>query len=597
MRVASRIFARPNHCRISLALVLSAALACTAKKEDKSDESEETTGGAGEIALGDNALAESYPQELAVTTFSSETTPSGSAETSGSGTIAVAYELALALQDGDQPLGDQPLGDQLPPLGDQQDQACGDTPQEFYEARNEQIPDGQNTSIFADPAENKDAGAKRDAALQRLKGDGECYSEDLAVQMKIMAESIRHPNLDGSGCYRPDWGILSGKFGDTDEVCMVGFARNELGKLGSYVDFSQLLLQAMLCQAKKDGLADALPAENTSLDLTASLKAGVLGGGDRITATSATLYRSADVDGKRSYRTDIELAAKAPDSAGSDLALTIAIHLIHSPASETDKTVDGVLWIDHDLPKDGLSPSAPAKHRALSLSYESTPDDVGTRVKYEMRAGNFASTLDVFSDGGVLDFNTGAKFTGDENAPTYGAYSDAAGAQQNDYAAAMNYVTWDGYPDLNVGKLSYWVSFGGNYEEPSRGFVFDVQRVDGVTKGCGIAGAVVAMDANNVPDSTSIRRALHEETALYPNGYHKPFSCTDKGGKRVWQQCFVQNDAGAYVIDDAKTTDTAKGFDFVAVGDVNEGLSAPPKPPRGFQLPPPPPPADQPPPP
>jgi hypothetical protein len=111
--------------------------------------------------------------------------------------------------------------------------------------------------------------------------------------------------------------------------------------------------------------------------------------------------------------------------------------------------------------------------------------------------------------------------------------------------------------------------------------VFDLKRVDGKVKGCAVGGAA----SIDLADGISIRRSLAEGYALQPVGYLRPFLCSEdeRGGAKMWLQCFTRNDAGAFVPDADLIDDVDTGFDFVASSVVEEkvpSLADVPRPPR-----------------
>jgi hypothetical protein len=143
----------------------------------------------------------------------------------------------------------------------------------------------------------------------------------------------------------------------------------------------------------------------------------------------------------------------------------------------------------------------------------------------------------------------------------------------------MSYVTYDGYPDIDVAKLSYWVNPGGDYYDPARGMTFDVQRANGQVKGCAVAGATAA---SFTTAGISIRRALAEGYALLPVGYIEPLSCSQNAGAKMWLQCFVRDASGTFSADPSAITDVTDGFDFVPSSDVQSkdpDLADAPRPP------------------
>lgn len=247
--------------------------------------------------------------------------------------------------------------------------------------------------------------------------------------------------------------------------------------------------------------------------------------------------------------------------------IILTIKLVHKP-TDGNETFDGVLSVEHLTPE-GIGDRM---KRGMSLLYSRTTDDNGVLIKYNMRSGEFSSdNKTIFDSDGVLDLNVGANFDGATTDIDYGGYPEIANPNRS--SRSLNYVDYEGYPALEVARLAYWVNFGGNYTESARGFVFNIEREDGVVKGCGIAGAT--------DERLSIRKALNENLDLEPLGYFKPFACGNHVGASVWQQCFIRQD-GEYVLDKSRHPPiNADGTTLVPLTDdsIDAAAVRPPRPP------------------
>lgn len=551
--------------------VVAASAACEKSKssEPEAKETDETTK-TGEVAIETNPLAESYPDGLTVTAFSTSDDAT-TASTTSAGTVAIDYTdagLWLALQEppqpppeGTEPTQSQPAGDgqctkaaalmlqDTPPVP-----SCVNSYAEALEQREKMTP--------PKPPAPPPARLAAAAAKDRINGKSDaCYSDEFVSSLSTMREAMQETgkNLDGYGdCFLPDWGIVEGFYPDSEDVCMVGYARAQLSKLSAYVEFTKGLSEAMLCQALKDGtvkVADKEIPEGTTLDLTAQLtKALAPVGPAAPPVTSAKITRSA---GGRRFLTEIVVATRARfDSKDTEVPVNIAID--HKPTDATNANYSGLVRIHYK----GRGRESEGTI-ALSLDYSRAADSLGNRVKYELRSGFFGGSASPYDADGILDFNVHGE--------------DACQDELN----SINYVSYDGYPELDVAKLSYWVNFGPSYNEAARGMVFDLKRVDGKVKGCAVGGAA----SIDLEGGISIRRSLAEGYALQPVGYLRPFLCSEdeRGGAKMWLQCFTRNDAGAFVPDADLIEDVETGFDFVASSVVEEkvpSLADVPRPPR-----------------
>jgi hypothetical protein len=294
---------------------------------------------------------------------------------------------------------------------------------------------------------------------------------------------------------------------------------------------------------------------------------------------------------------------------------TREVNLVHSPKSASDNTeFQGTLWTKITManPK---NPMDSGKQRVLSIVYKKSVENNEPRVKYELRTAGIATTLAPFDDYGVVNFNTGADFSGTPGSNGYGNYT---GFQQtNDAVGSITYVAFDVNPETNEGTLAYWQNPGGDYYENARGMVFSLEKdTDGLLKGCASSGSAGVSSTRN-----SVRRVLKEgesdTVSLKPRGYWHPllktegatcgeatvdsvaaWQCTrtDKGQSLTWsvplplntanttkfknfiaqnnhgvlttKQCFKQNASGVYALNPSAMDDEEKaGYILIDTGN------------------------------
>ena len=560
-------------------VTLAAFFSCSkAKKSEPKEEGEDGAEAkeAGEVAIETNPLAISYPEGLTVSTLNDDATEEVEiqAQTVTAGTVAITYSDDAAME----------LLQSAPPAGGQGIQATGTGPdncpltyEEVANATGNKIKIAANRKLIIERAEQyaKDQTARSKAADTKaaLKGN-ECVTPTLKRSLRRLVTINRSSmNADGYGnCYLPDYGIVEGKFPGSEEVCMVGNSRFELGEISTLVDMALAFDQAMLCQAKKDALEGDLDSGETR-ELTTSL-AKALDNPDvkeRANVKSAKISLTGS-DTEKVYTTELVINVSLRDNS----SVPINFKIQHRPGDDTNSNYSGVLNITYLDQR----PSSSESTKALSLSYSKAAEKVGDintpRIKYDLRTSTYTKDKVKFNDAGQLEFNT------------------SGCGLETDAFAPMQLVTYDGYPELDVAKMASWTNFGKNFNEAARGFVFDVRRENGVAKGCAIAGSAGYMTppeaGGEQVGSYSIRKALALDLTLSPLGFWQPFLCTDptgtapgksRVGPKVWQQCFKKSTDGSWVLDTEKTT-SASGFDFVDISAVNQELLSLPRDP-GFR--------------
>lgn len=413
-------------------------------------------------------------------------------------------------------------------------------------------------------------------ARARLKGEGSCFSPRLKDSLARLVKN--RDDLDGTSadCYQPDWGINGKNQGsDADaEVCIVGFGREQIAETTAYIDFGTGLVEAMLCQAKKSGKADALPEVGVDKDFTSVMKDSVADGDAAITISSASIKRLDDNGGRPVFMTKISFTKTIQPAKLTNISVPIKfqVMLTHSPATD-NFSYDGTLSIQHQAALVTNSQACTSSSKVASVKYARSGTAADPNLKFEYRAGQFeGSATSYFDSAGLVNFNV---FDASR-----GGTSSTSGS-----IGRINYVTFDGNPLNGSGKLAYWVNFGESADEGARGFIFEIEEQDKTLKGCGVAGAALAQQGG-----LSIRKAIYDNDELEPNGNMRPFLAGNPDNTKVWKQCFKQV-SGKYVVDEEKTQNDAAGFDFIA---SSENPIQPPvvnRAPIIMNLPPPPPPS------
>lgn len=455
-----------------------------------------------------------------------------------------------------------------------------------------------------------------------LKGEGECLPPMFARTREggnVLCYEFDQEMIYGTGATGQYMGTRDGTNG-AGEACLVSFARAKVASVESMVDRALGLVQAMMCQAKKDGKSDAMPAAGEELNLADQLKGAM---GLKVSkVTEAKIKRLADQNEHPVYRSDISV--EMADGTVHEL------HLVHSPESTTSNdTYDGVLWTKRVsstaaklAPAPGQGPALPS-NEFVSLQYAKIKNADGTySSQSELLRGAFHDDLvavAVNSDG-TLNLNAGAKFEGSSNSPDYGKYfnprTNEAFAQANDAVSGMMYIAFNMNPDDNSGTVSYFQNPGGNYQENARGMVFSLAKGDdGMLSGCGTSGATGSSPNNGFSIRQSKREAA-DGKVLKAGGFYHPFfntenppanctptegtdatgdfwdkSCTNakwykpagvnatlgnsfttkQMGSIISRQCVKQDADGVYQIDTAETA-SAAGFDLIDAG-TTEGAA------------------------
>ena len=399
------------------------------------------------------------------------------------------------------------------------------------------FPQDSTTAIALAESKIKTVAAKKEEAENLINGVTEsCLASVFSTSRSspaITCYEFDQEMIYGTNPSNQTAGTRDGKNGN--EACLVAFARSQVMSVEEIIDTTLGLVQGMMCQAKKDGVAAGLPEVGASLDLKTSLTTAM--GSAVSSVTTASISRLSDRNGRPVYRTDITTTKNNE---------TRELHLIHSPGSITDNTIfDGVLWSKITGYQDpfgqgggGNQPSDPY----ISVQYGQTQNNDGT---YAMRAELLRANIneDLAANAfvnGVLDLNVGADFTVSSGDSNYGNYKKQDGSyyNSNEAVTAITYIGFNLNPATNAGTLSYWQNPGSNYTENARGMIFSLSAdaSSGALSGCGTSGAV-GSSANN---ATSIRKAKKDGSSLTPGGFYHPAlnnegngpsgSCTDASG-------------------------------------------------------------------
>ncbi|MCX6131519.1 MAG: hypothetical protein NTX25_20965, partial [Proteobacteria bacterium] len=416
---------------------------------------------------------------------------------------------------------------------------------------------------------------------------------------------------------------------DSTEACLASFARAQVKEIENIIDQGLGLQQGMICQAVKDKVDVADAATETGVDLAESLTEAADKTTDtrkpKMTVTEATMNK----DSEGVYRVSIAVSLLKD---GKTISQTYK--LSHIPDDADNSSYHGVMSVTRD-DVDAKGPGAAIGKRFISLTYARKTTDSVTRLATELRSSRFAPSLaaKAFNDDGTLNYNAGSI---DANGD-FTVITDPGKAVSDQLLVAF---------DLNVdddsGTFEYWKNPGSNYTEPSRGFVFKLNKnaSTGRLEGCGMSGAAAGSDPSDNTGWMSIRKAYKTDTALTATGSYHPFfntepdrvshvatsSCTEntctgtaqagpgksitvswtipsfsvaenesivdqklwatkQGTNLVSRQCVVQNVSGVYEIDKTLITDKAGYMLFNPTKTTSFKIGRPDKP---KDLPPPP---------
>ncbi len=540
---------------------------------DDDDDDNGGPGGNGGLEVGntDNELAVSYPEGLNITAFPAESTSSSEVV----GTVSVESTLALVealppqpcnegdwqfqcyVTDPDFKLGTKMWQRHATNHGlawrdvSHGDKACvGILPTEAGACADGEKPE------FSDSVKKKSF-KKREDEYNRLAGgeDTVCFSDDVI-------RSLSTPSDASDGCFEFDHGIMKGtSCASGGEACLVSTGRAQISAASQKVEAALGVVQAMLCQAKKDD-SGGLPDAGKTLTLTKSLQGAAKGREGAPTITLASIKRLSDQSGRPVYLTSLDISHNGESRE---------FRLAHSPKSDEDNSnYDGVLFMKSPMMQQRLAlTQMPSSGNALlSVKYQRAGEGDDVRLKMDIRKAVLKDSLEPFNKYGEVDYNSGANSSG----LFPGQNNDM---NSNDYIGGISRFMFDVNPITTEGNIAFWVNPGGRYEEAARGFVFDISynSTTGYLAGCGIAGAN-RHGLNDAPGS--IRKSVALGKDLKPNGFFTPNMCPSDGdfphnggyksdnvGLKVWKQCFSQTSDGVYIVDGLLTKSTS-GFDVIS---------------------------------
>lgn len=516
-----------NQSVVLVPIIAATSLWWSCSKSEGKKSSEESTKNVAEtgtVALT-GELAASYPQGLSVTAF-----PQAVDETPG----AAAPGTVLLLTQNDQ-------------YGDGEFKPFAQHPKKLLQIAKERL-DGTATDCFD---------ADIIAAMFRQVNVGDaCYGFDYGMvdgtaigdidpgKANQALQNVADQSLAG---LKAKLMSIEGIMPDTTaEACMVKVGRQMVEQAASRVEGTLRVIEGMLCQAKKDKIAEKLPDVGESLDLKDAFASY-----QRATFSEASITRLSDQSGRPVYRSRLAFTVNGGVAAGNEMSVT----LVHSPSADNNVEYDGVMWFQGDR----VGPQATGNYKVVtSISYAKSGSDVtDQRLRMEMRNAEFNKdkvTADVVSSDGTIDLNPGID-----------AQGNFGPGVANDYVTGIRYFGFDINPSTYAGNISFWNNPGGSYNEDARGFLFEsTQADDGTLSGCAYSGAA---------RGTSIRKAVREGLTLEPTGCFTPQlshgdACgngSNNAGTQIWKQCFKQKSDGYYLVDDDKVT-SPNGFDIIDLG-------------------------------
>lgn len=463
------------------------------------------------------------------------------------------------------------------------------------------------TALLTDDDREQNARVKNEEAGKLVRGESDSCLPPALTRQDGMPQEEKCYEFDSemiyiknnSGTY-----VNGTKDGEsttvTNEACMVTYTRSQVKRITGMVDRTLGMVQMMLCQAKKAGQG-APTSDGGSVDFRAIMEAAITAAGknpDHLPFNSAKMTRSGD-----NFVTEIEMQRpSAPNQPPSANDPTEKITLTHKPANDDNTEFEGSVVMRRSRDFGGGN-----MERIITINYVRS----GGRVKYRLltAAMNKDISGSAVDADGKLDLNVSTNANGEYVNPATGA----AYSQQNEAVNGILAVSFNMDPDTNAGEFSYWQNPGGNYNEETRGFVFNMDAdSSGLLSGCSSSGAF---------SGGSIRKAMKLGSTIAPDRSYHPFSCGNDSGNaqspctdaegspqsdavdgsfyaasrnsqtmnmyvptvapgsattadqwtyrqhtgNVARQCFTQGTDGVYTIDNAAMTDAGTaGFELVA---------------------------------
>ena len=372
-----------------------------------------------------------------------------------------------------------------------------------------------STSLADDDGREQNARVKNEEAGKLVRGEADdCMPSALKRQ---------DPGMDNERCYEFDSEMIYIKQGSTfvngtktgvattvsGEACMVSYTRAQVKRITGMVDRTLGMVQMMLCQAKKGGQG-APTSDGSEVDFKAIMDAAITAAGKNpahMPFNSAKMTKVGD-----NFVTEIEM--KRPSTPNQPPAAddpTEKITLTHKPTKDDNSEFEGSVVMRRSKDFGGAN-----MERIITINYVRS----GGRVKYRLltAALNKDISANAVDADGKLNLNVSTNANGEYVNPATGA----AYSQQNDAANGILAVSFNMDPDTNAGNFSYWQNPGGNYNEDTRGFVFNMEAdSSGLLSGCSSSGAF---------SGGSIRKAMKLGSTIAPDRSYHPFSCGNDSG-------------------------------------------------------------------
>jgi len=376
-------------------------------------------------------------------------------------------------------------------------------------------PQSNSSTALTDDDREQNVRVKNEEAGKLVRGEADdCMPSALKRQ---------EPMMDNERCYEFDSEMIYIKQGGTfvngtktgeattvsGEACMVTYTRTQVKRITGMVDRTLGMVQMMLCQAKKAGQG-APTSDGGSVDFKAIMEAAITAAGkdpSHMPFNSAKMTKSGD-----NFVTEIEMKRpSAPNQPPAADDPTEKITLTHKPNNDDNTEFEGSVVMRRSKDFGGGN-----MERIITINYVRSSG----RVKYRLltAAMNKDISANAVDADGKLDLNVSTNANGEYVNPATGA----AYSQQNDAANGILAVSFDMDPDTNAGDFSYWQNPGGNYNEDTRGFVFNMTAdSSGLLSGCSSSGAF---------SGGSIRKAMKLGSTIAPDRSYHPFSCGNDSG-------------------------------------------------------------------
>lgn len=463
-----------------LSATLTLASHCSKKSDEEKSSDSAGTGGAGTGSPSDisESMFVAYPSQLAIAIFTDESASSLRLEADPTKDENAAFDAAAAS-------ASKPLRERAQ---EAEDRLKGDVDDCLPDALKRKLPPDKETVL--------------------------CYQFDGDMLAGVMPER-------GEG---QDLGTKNGLDAE-GQPCLISFARSRVAAVNDLLERAQGLVSAALCQAKKID-ANVVPPVSVgdTLDLTSALAAAF---GDRpLEVVTAKMERKEDIDSLPVYKSTIEIKEEL---------FTRTVVLVHSPDYAAD-IYNGTLYTVEMPESASLGLARPPKDshaHVLSLNYAKVATDDGFLIQGQLLRARLAPELVsvALNDSGLLDLSAYRDYSAEEDSHDYGTAKKENGTyySNNEDATHQTKIDFSVNPETDEGTVSYAQNPGSTYFEAARGMVAEVSVVDGVRKGCAIAGAAVGK--KRLMDGYSIARAQKEGVKLELIGFLHPFFTTANQGE------------------------------------------------------------------